>query len=87
MEEKEITLKEFFISMKRIEGLLREVVYQQILSRTGSDEEAHKKFEESMESVNSSILADFEKINNNEQPQYEFNITMTGVDQATKQVD
>ena len=51
MEDKALELGTAILSIKRIELLLEEVIFQQILSRTPSEEEASRKYEMAMDNV------------------------------------
>ena len=51
MEDKKIELTEAILSIKRIEYLLEEVIFQSILSRGFSAEEANEKFKLALTNV------------------------------------
>ena len=51
MEDKSFDTGQAFISLKRIEYLLEEIIFQQILQRTATLEDANDKFKNALKNV------------------------------------
>ncbi len=62
IDEKNMTFEgqDFVMSLKRIEFLLEELIYQQILNRTQENDVSNEKFEIAMKNVSDRLLQFFE---------------------------
>lgn len=62
MEDKSFDTGQVFISLKRIEYLLEEVIFQQIIQRSMSNEEANEKLKDALKNVSGSLKEFFDDL-------------------------
>ena len=55
MEDKQIYYSDLYFSTKRIELLMEELIFQQLITREGDLEKANEKFKIAMDKVNESL--------------------------------
>ena len=62
MEDKSFDMGQAFISLKRIEYLLEEVIFQQIVQFSNTNEEANEKFKNALGNVSKSMKEYFDDL-------------------------